>query len=400
VGIDFSEILKGGAARWKVHYPNSPKTAPRSRSFAPKRNKSRYNILNPSHKAAAHKGTKGKTMDNKSQDFVYATETLSDLIHSKLLNNKIESGNNVLAVEFSTLKEHAKMQTLLQHFDSEQYQIIYTNTDSATIIDKKTESYFKFYLRNKTVDFELFGDNDWILYITKYITEELGLQKFENHIKWFYSERGDNVKLPIYTNKLPVNEMYPFIGTENNSLEEYYKKYIESDSSVLVLIGPPGTGKTTFIKGLLHYAQASAILSYNSTVLSRDEIFVDFITDDEAFMIIEDCDTMLEDRSEGNTMMHRFLNISDGLVTVKGKKIIFTTNLPSVNSVDPALLRSGRCFDVLHFRELNFSEADTLAKKFNKELVDSKESYTVAEILGDKQENSDGSIQTKTIGFR
>jgi ATP-dependent 26S proteasome regulatory subunit len=48
-------------------------------------------------------------------------------------------------------------------------------------------------------------------------------------------------------------------------------------------------------------------------------------------------------------MMHRFLNVGDGLVTTKGKKLIFSTNLPSIRDVDSALVRPGRCFDILNF---------------------------------------------------
>jgi ATP-dependent 26S proteasome regulatory subunit len=60
-------------------------------------------------------------------------------------------------------------------------------------------------------------------------------------------------------------------------------------------------------------------------------------------------------------MMHRFLNVGDGLVTTKGKKMIFSTNLPSIRDIDSALVRPGRCFDIVTFAPLEVSEAQALA---------------------------------------
>jgi len=62
-------------------------------------------------------------------------------------------------------------------------------------------------------------------------------------------------------------------------------------------------------------------------------------------------------------MMHRFLNVGDGLVTTRGKKMIFSTNLPSIQDIDPALVRPGRCFDILTFAPLSLHDAKILAKK-------------------------------------
>jgi hypothetical protein len=55
--------------------------------------------------------------------------------------------------------------------------------------------------------------------------------------------------------------------------------------------------------------------------------------------------------------MARFLNVSDGLVRMTGKKIIFTTNQNDFRSVDPALVRPGRSFDALRARPLTYEEA-------------------------------------------
>ena len=73
----------------------------------------------------------------------------------------------------------------------------------------------------------------------------------------------------------------------------------------------------------------NAAVTYEEKLLSSDSIFVDFLTgDSQNVFVIEDADTILGSRSrEGNKMIARFLNVSDGLIKFPNKKVIFTTNL-------------------------------------------------------------------------
>jgi ATP-dependent 26S proteasome regulatory subunit len=106
----------------------------------------------------------------------------------------------------------------------------------------------------------------------------------------------------------------------------------------------------------------------------------------------------LKARSDGNTMMHRFLNVGDGLVTTKGKKLIFSTNLPSIRDVDPALIRPGRCFDVLSFDQLNGDEAAKLADKLGVTYeTKSGGKYSIAEIFNKKVE---GTTNNQRVGSK
>jgi ATP-dependent 26S proteasome regulatory subunit len=166
------------------------------------------------------------------------------------------------------------------------------------------------------------------------------------------------------------------------------------------LIGPPGTGKTTFIRGLLHHASKNAIVTYDEKILERDYVFARFLEDDVGVMVIEDADNFLKSRSDGNTMMHRFLNVGDGLISVRGKKLIFSTNLPSIRDVDPALVRPGRCFDVVTFDNYTLDQAETLAKKLDitfEKKENKKDTYSLAEVFF-KQKNSSPK-QVKKMGF-
>lgn len=107
----------------------------------------------------------------------------------------------------------------------------------------------------------------------------------------------------------------------------------------------------------------------------------------------------LKSRSDGNTMMHRFLNVGDGLVTTKGKKMIFSTNLPSIRDIDSALVRPGRCFDILSFDQLSQEEAEILAEKLNVKLDGEKDKWSIAEIFNKQTYDFVSSTSNRKVGF-
>jgi hypothetical protein len=208
-------------------------------------------------------------------------------------------------------------------------------------------------------------------------------------INWYFKKSNDGYSLSTYPLKLkyqPIDEMYPFI---ENGMVNYFDSYIKSSASILLLIGPPGTGKTSFIRGLLKHAGKDAMMTYDEALLKNDEFFIQFINDNSSFLIVEDADTMIRPRDEGNALVSRFLNISDGVMDIKDKKIIFTTNLDSIDKIDPALTREGRCHDVLHFRHLQYNEAVALAKKCDIPFstTSKTDSYAISEIFNKKRHN-------------
>ncbi len=216
-------------------------------------------------------------------------------------------------------------------------------------------------------------------------------RRAENLIEWVYDARGNNVSVPLNF-RPPIPQAYPWLPKE---LDLYIDDYLNNSASVLILIGPPGTGKTSFIKNLIHRSGGDAKVTYDESVMGSDGIFASFIEDDERFMIMEDADTFLKSRVDGNTMMHRFLNVSDGLVSAEGKKLVFSTNLPSVRDIDEALMRPGRCFDVIEFRALTRSEASTVAKTIGVQVPDG-DSITLAQLFG---QPSIKQKKNKKIGF-
>lgn len=210
-------------------------------------------------------------------------------------------------------------------------------------------------------------------------------------IKWVYNTDGESVRLPLDTDSLPQTEFYPFLQQE--TLSQYYDRYMASKSNILVLIGPPGTGKTSFVKGLVAHTGRGAVISYDDTVLKSDEVFATFMVGRETFMVLEDADTFLGSRSRsGNTIMHKFLNVGDGLMSTGRKKIIFSTNLPSVRDIDPALIRPGRCFAVLRFDKLTKEDCVRIKPDYRGE-----GGVTLAELMNPSQSTDDR--LSRQVGF-
>jgi hypothetical protein len=159
------------------------------------------------------------------------------------------------------------------------------------------------------------------------------------------------------------DEAYPTLGS---SIGDFVSRYLSANETVLVLLGPPGTGKTRLVRAILGAMSerkgdsAKVMYTADKRSLENDEIFVDFITGSHDAFVIEDADHMLLARSNGNHDLHRFLAIADGVVRAQGRKIIFTTNLPNVTDIDDALLRPGRCFGSVRTRLLIRAEAAAL----------------------------------------
>ncbi|MCX7055911.1 MAG: ATP-binding protein, partial [Proteobacteria bacterium] len=158
-----------------------------------------------------------------------------------------------------------------------------------------------------------------------------------------------------------LDEAYPDVA---GGVGAFIGRYLESLDPVLVLQGPPGSGKTRLLRAILgelsrrRGEEIGVITSNDPRALVDDQLYVRFLTSSMDAFVIEDADNLLRPRSDGNELMQRFLTIADGIVRNRGRKIIFTTNLPNIGDLDDALVRPGRCFARLMTRTLRTVEAE------------------------------------------
>jgi hypothetical protein len=329
-----------------------------------------------------------------SENIFIGANDYGDYLYSQLLVVRGEGNKSTFNRDLKLHGNRSKWTNFIEtQFDGDH---IIELSESNGIIITEGANFIRYDVNSNSITARMYGDAEFNATIAALLQENF--EVVTSYIEWVYSSDGNSVNVPLNTERLPMQEMYPFL--EEEPLASYYDRFLASQANILLLIGPPGTGKTTFIRGLLAHSNSSAIVTYDSAILEKDYLFARFIEDETGVMVLEDSDNFLKARSDGNTMMHRFLNVGDGLVTTKGKKLIFSTNLPSIRDVDPALVRPGRCFDILNFAPLNGEQAAKLAEKLGT-TYDKKDSgtYSIAEIFNKQLENNSNRKVGSKMGF-
>ena len=211
-------------------------------------------------------------------------------------------------------------------------------------IEDRNHSNIDFWTKyDRSVTIDCHGDMQTVKKVCEYLKTNVQERKRPT-VSWEFVVGGDRESKDIKIEKAkPIYpELYPWIGDVYN----YYNQYLASDSSILVLLGETGTAKTSFIRSMIWHASLNTMFTYEEELLKSDSLFVDFMVDTKTnLLVIENADLFLTSREhDGNKIMSKFLNVSDGLADIGKKKIIFTANITEPSKIDNALLRPGRMF--------------------------------------------------------
>ncbi len=166
----------------------------------------------------------------------------------------------------------------------------------------------------------------------------------------------------------------------------------EHSNGISIFEGPPGTGKTSYIRQLmitLKDTHRFYFLPACSLAALRDSEFVDFWADERRLnahrslvVILEDAENALYQRhGENRQEVTVLLNITDGILgEFLRLQVICTVNC-ALSALDPALLRPGRLLARRHFGRIPSARAAQLAATFDITLVEEQSDYSLAEIF-------------------
>ncbi len=320
----------------------------------------------------------------------YTTDKYYDYIINNFCNDRYKNNFNTVTRQIDLTVDA----TALKKFIGS--KCVAVETDNTISLFVSTDKTYIIQITDKrwAISVDIIGDPDAVSLMCHALNDKFSVNPC--YIRWVYDEQyGDDITMPVNLQNLPFDEMYPFLG--NEKLVDYYDRFLKSSANILVLIGPPGTGKTTWLRGLLAHTKRSATLTYHPKILQQDSFFVDWLRSKDTFMILEDADTLLMPRKDGNEMMSRFLNMGDGLMGFNDKKLIFSTNLPSTRDIDSALTRKGRCFDILEFSALNREESKKVCDKMNLPMLDGH-AFTISELFAFTKNEMTHS-KPKSFGF-
>lgn len=197
----------------------------------------------------------------------------------------------------------------------------------------------------------------------------------------------------------------PFI----EDVDAYIENFLNSKAPVLILQGEPGTGKTTFVKYLLKTMQNKvqtkrndfkAMYSFDENIFYLSDFYKRIIYDDYNVLVLEDINQVLHKNQDDGSLnpINKFLSVTDGLIS-KYKKIIITTNIESKTHINQALLRPGRCYDVIAFRKLEGVEIDNLCDSVARDLQLQIESINLSEFYAKCNNEQNTKVISSRVGF-
>ena len=251
-----------------------------------------------------------------------------------------------------------------------------------------------------TITIEILGDTN---FVDECYRKVFGLEHFDIRyvdVMFYMPNERSFARTPKEVDGSLVGKdvYYPFLG---KPVKELAKDFFASTASVLLLIGEPGTGKSTLLRSLIMESTSRAGLVFGSNATTDNNFMNFFLQTNLQDLYIEDADVILAPRNDGNSMMAEMLNGTDGVMG-GSRKLIISTNLSSINKVDKALLRDGRCYAVLNFRKLSYQESlavlEDSGNPYGLTLMPGHE-YSLANLLCPKAEIDAGVGSTESFGF-
>lgn len=216
----------------------------------------------------------------------------------------------------------------------------------------------------------------------------------------------------FYLKDIPLTSKKSMFSYENynEGFEEVSTRIINTlkedrESGLVLFHGDPGTGKTSYLKYLLHTIDNKKLIYMPPDLTEQlsSPGFITFMMSEatNSILLIEDAENVLRHREAGgNQAVSNILNLSDGILGDVLKLQIVCTFNSKIEEIDPALLRPGRCIAEYRFESLTKDRAYNLMKKLHGEDVENTDrEMTLAEIFNYKKPNDRSQTKKRGVGF-
>lgn len=194
-------------------------------------------------------------------------------------------------------------------------------------------------------------------------------------------------------------------GKGFGKMDDQIIKKLQSDRAGLVMFhGPPGVGKTVYIKHLTSCVNREFIfIPVGMAGDLSSPLFLSLLLEHEgAILVLEDAEQALQSRETdhwNSSVVATLLNLSDGLLgTLLSIKIIASYNADK-QTIDKALLRKGRLMMDVKFNKLAIEDAKRLAVHLKKDSSFITEPTSLADIYNAEDDTGYVPPVEKAMGF-
>lgn len=342
-------------------------------------------------------------------------------INRKILNITVpkEKYNAILQDIFGTDVEIIKKNEVLS-FDEEENKmgpvfrqtIGFLKSDKSVVIDIAQDYY-------KTLQvFILYGnDENSIKALVERVESSFNIS-FEAEVPQNHLHIISIENRSLSLTKIPIKDVNQEGFIENNYNDDFTRfneQIIDnlktSHSGLILLHGPPGTGKTNYLRYLISQNFNGRKIIYIPPDMAHSISNPDFVAfmmqHKDSILLIEDAENILKSRESGGSQaVANLLNLSDGLLgDCLSCTVICTFNDEQETAVDKALLRKGRLLGQYKFAPLSKEKSYQLLCKVveNPDSIDpnSVKEMTLAEIYTSQNNDEFGFKKPvkRSIGF-